>query len=1067
MNGVFSGLYAVLKQAFINKQDKAQESKKFAEEKIYHAQKAIEKKRKKTIRIVIFSGIMISLIAAGAIGVLYLHAPDISAQLPSNTLVVTISSPQSGIVLLLGGPYTVRAEVVGPVDITNVELWDNNDLVGSAQVRATGGYSYQAVWDWTPGLPGIHVLTARAQDSQNQIAISDPILLTISQSDTSVTMDSYTVQEGDTLESIAADLGIILEDLRTYNSVPDPELGLTVGEKILFPISNTQQVATSQTERQFPPNPILPAQFQSIPTTNLSPFSLMVQEQFSSAENPPVSPILTGEAIGCNANLYISDQSNDELGFLVYRYYTTGKQWALIDTIQNTSGNETLQYQVEASLSRQGTLFMVEAFNKQGKSASNPVLISPPQTDDCGQTHWQGVQISDGVLILPPIYEKVYVYMSVDGGQYRRIPSQEGYYLPAVQNGFDMESFVPPITLEEAQVLYEAWGWQGGSLTKIGSGESAGIAGQGLPNPNFDTELKISTLEDFSEVSPGKNEAFIRLEPWEFMWLGKNTGSLQGRVQISLNQFPPTADLNPQGLMAEKDIASTIFEIDFGEVLGIGPNVKTMIKPTLAPGSLQANSGLDSQEINPGVIGLFPGATMDSQNSLQLGLQPGNLQVSPITKGILTANPIDFYIRVLPMQNGKLVGKPSNTVIARYIPPDPNLNIKVDIINPPLVEPIYQTKILKYVPPDFEDPNRWGCVVVTGHDEEVLKKNMNGELYKSLYPIGSEKCPDAYTGGNTPTIGSVLGDVFSGFKYLFNFVTGLYNDFKAFAIELVLDILPCGGLEDICKSVISAAVDYGLTAVGLPPSLPDFDQFAAAAKGELVDMITEEVLANSPVPCIDICKEQLQNAIEMTVDSAMDAMENTSVAPSCVSKDEAHQHGREPWCPPPGIIVKPALRATDQPASAVVEVSLLPGAVAPEDYPECWVTVGISVSKFFKAQDMYGYGLAGGLVYPIEAQTVTMAPYYGENFKVKPLGPGEKDTYVVVFDKTSMGYYLPWTEDMYKNSQVVPSWKQDWYMAVRHSNATLYTISNLPLSGQSFHPESACVTVDQVQFEMP
>jgi hypothetical protein len=40
-------------------------------------------------------------------------------------------------------------------------------------------------------------------------------------------------------------------------------------------------------------------------------------------------------------------------------------------------------------------------------------------------------------------------------------------------------------------------------------------------------------------------------------------------------------------------------------------------------------------------------------------------------------------------------------------------------------------------------------------------------------------------------------------------------------------------------------------------------------------------------------------------------------------------------------------------------------------------------------------------------------------------------------------------------------------MAVLNSNATLYTISNLPLSGKSFHPDSICVTPDQVQFEMP
>jgi len=194
-------------------------------------------------------------------------------------------------------------------------------------------------------------------------------------------------------------------------------------------------------------------------------------------------------------------------------------------------------------------------------------------------------------------------------------------------------------------------------------------------------------------------------------------------------------------------------------------------------------------------------------------------------------------------------------------------------------------------------------------------------------------------------------------------------------------------------------------------------------------------------------------------------MTKTSIAPGCVSESEAHQHGREPLCFPDGIIVKPALHAADQPASAVVEVSLPSGTTIPADYPECRVDVGIQVSKFFQAQTWYGAG--GWLKYPIDAQTVSMTPYYNEIFTVNPLAPGDSATYVVVFDKVAVNYYLPWTYDMYKTSQEVPNWMSDWYAVVRHGNAVMSTWSDFGMSGNLYTDSSSCAAPDQVQFAMP
>ena len=126
--------------------------------------------------------------------------------------------------------------------------------------------------------------------------------------------------------------------------------------------------------------------------------------------------------------------------------------------------------------------------------------------------------------------------------------------------------------------------------------------------------------------------------------------------------------------------------------------------------------------------------------------------------------------------------------------------------------------------------------------------------------------------------------------------------------------------------------------------------------------------------------------------------------------------------------------------------------------------MGIHVSKFFDAQTWYG--ASGWLKYPIEAQTVTMSPYYGENFTVSGLAPGETASFVVVFDKIATYYYLPWTSAMYKQSQIPPNWRSDWFAAVRGSDAVMSTSTDMTYSGY-YTDTSKCAVPDQVQFKMP
>jgi hypothetical protein len=1012
-------------------------------------------------------GILIGGLVLAALGLFafaYTQIPPLQAQLPQNTLIVTIVEPSSGMVLLQGGPYTVRAEVVGPAEVAQVELWADGKLVGSSDAAPTGGYSSLAKWDWTITSPGQHSLFARALDTEGQVAVSTPILLTAVQMDTGVEIRTVLASEGDTLSSVAAANDIPTEAVLAYNDIADPDEPLETGKPVYLPVGQPGSIPPDQPAGPDPQSAPAPAEENLSDASELNnPYLLWLSGLLNSGNTIPTAPLLSAEVLGCRPTLYIGDQSENELGFLVYRYQANLGQWMLIDALGSHKGTGTLLAAVESDLSENGTLFLVEAFNSQGKAASIPVLAVPKDASNCQQaTADQGIQILNGVLIVSPVYQNVYLYLSLGNGQFQRIPEDKNTFLPAVQNGYDLSPFVDdaylPGPLGPSRADYEVWGWQNGGLTRIGNGGTAVAAGEDFPIPLSGGKLQISSLTPtFSDVSPGSDEAKISPDPWELDWFGLNLSDLQGRVQISLSPFPSTASLNPPGLLGEMEIENAgPFTIDFGEILHISQPVES--------GPLQQSPYSGSITINEQVVGSYPGGLEDANSPAQavgqLGGQTGGLNTSQINLDALAPIPLDLYIRVVPLQNGKLAGEPTNMVIAHYIPPDPNAD-EFELAQPPFVNPIYQTKIVKYLPPDFADPNRWGCVVVTGYDESILVPGLFAtNIIKNNYPIGMEKCPKSWSGDNKPTVGSVLGDIFNGFKSLFNFVTGLYNDIKAWAIEQVLLILPCEefGAEKACEDAVNMAVNAGMAAVGLPPSLPDLDQFAAAAKGELVDVIVETTIEQSGVPCVDACEDLLHDAVEGIMDDALEQLTKTPVAPGCVSEHEAHQHGSEPWCPPPGLIVKPAPAAANQPASAVVEVSLVPGAVVPPDDPVCTILVRVQTEKYFQAQTWSGAG--GYLKYPIEAQTVTMNPYLTELIHVSGLAPGETASFVIVFDKTSYNYYLPWTSDMYKNSQEVPSWTRDWFAAVRGADATLFTA--VP-DGYGTN----CAIPDQVQFTMP
>ena len=146
-------------------------------------------------------------------------------------------------------------------------------------------------------------------------------------------------------------------------------------------------------------------------------------------------------------------------------------------------------------------------------------------------------------------------------------------------------------------------------------------------------------------------------------------------------------------------------------------------------------------------------------------------------------------------------------------------------------------------------------------------------------------CPSVYKGQWEPSwYESLWSAITSGVTW----VSQAYNDLKSGIIDVVGSVA-CGG-DETCKKALSASLDMGIVALGIPPTLPNFDQLADWG----FDYLAGELSAAAGCPdevCRSLIKDQLKTALE----------EKKNKNPSCSSEEEAHKMGIEPLCFPDGV----------------------------------------------------------------------------------------------------------------------------------------------------------------------
>lgn len=419
--------------------------------------------------------------------------------------------------------------------------------------------------------------------------------------------------------------------------------------------------------------------------------------------------------------------------------------------------------------------------------------------------------------------------------------------------------------------------------------------------------------------------------------------------------------------------------------------------------------------------------------------------------------PIDkLHIRILPVAKpggGVIVGQPSNAIGAFYasVPP-PQPPIKIHDFSPPH---LFSVEVKSFTPPIFQRASRWGCVIVTGY------KHPAG-IAEQAFPLG-EMCPKSYKGAGNQidSFGDFVDWATGGIADAFDWVSERYDDLKQIAVDVVMKYtffgaqceFIAGAIDDdktgYCRTIADAAVSSGMVALGIPPSIPNYNELIDKGIDHAVQIAAAEITSQTGVPCVGPCEDALRAGFNQ----AGDQLKKSTYTPGCVGEDEAHKHGREPLCLPDFVIAKPAPGAIYTPATATVEITRLFTDKNPESLfdDKCWLGVGFNVDNQFPGGTVTG---PFGNSKEVPAQEINGTLFGGDGVELSPAMPKGSTLVRNVIFQPPQKFIFPWTRQLWIQSQIPPRDEQgpmgpDWFKLYSGGIANIGASINCAANGDT------------------
>ena len=878
------------------------------------------------------------------------RVPSMARQLPPNAtpVQVTLSMPGNNSTWPLNAYIPVKAITRSNQPIQTVDLYVNGALYNS-QV-ASGGLTPNYIlsdWSWQPGSEGKFTLMVRATDVNGRVGVSNMVYIKATAAAGAVS--PVIVEAGQSVESLAQKYGATPESiiqanpgLQPGNSLPEgSQVNVPVDIPVVDPPPGSQQ--GQQGGQQEPaPDVILLGEAMDITLLDNLDFQYKLQGQVDVTVIPPPAPKIWGEVSGCDAVLSISSQSQGkESGFYIYRAKAGDANLERIATVKNPSSTDLFKY-TDPKQAGQVT-YTVAAFNTGGESSSGPVYLNivaaacQPAQPAAGGTQelefQNGISLFNGVLFLEQPVEQAYVYVSVNGGKWDRVPEGQRNFLKGSGYTFDLKLYLDGLiaTLPDTdlEVDLEVWGWDGFTVKFIGKyhysihrtvlsvcsqeGENA-CSGGG----EWVTETNISPDK------PLKDQIFA------FQW--KTSSQVQSKDYVYQMASAPFADPKPHVTSGGNDLIDSTM----GTFSSSGGGFKEYLS-NLYPEKVDVNEIGWLCDKHPGTC---YGAVYNYTSS---GISP--FKYPPGT-------PFTLYVRVAVLKDGGNKGYSlpngwSNTVALHFnTPPLPPQGQEIPLASE--LPSLYDVKILPetYKPPTFLKLEEWGCVTIDGnyyttqvfnseYDKndpdcnDVTKAtcldNQGNQKPKDLWLWqGRRICPAAYEAPPDADLGDLMSYAFGELVKAYDTLAKYFNEGIGIVAGYIAQEIGC----DACAPYIKAGLSWAVASLtGLPPYLPEFEEMASqGAAYAMADIINSFGVAG--IACDESCQTLLKQELFKEIKSAADKIRNAPPQPACVDAAQAKKYGKQPLCLPAYIKTHPASGGADTPGLVKVRITRRAGTEA-------------------------------------------------------------------------------------------------------------------------------------------
>lgn len=488
--------------------------------------------------------------------------------------------------------------------------------------------------------------------------------------------------------------------------------------------------------------------------------------------------------------------------------------------------------------------------------------VHQAQLGSGGVPLWKGFNLNDGILDPHEPVDLLYLYLSVDGKEWGRLPKNPTDYLHPQNGVFDLTSYLKQVANQAGggpvQIHAEVWGWRQGVHTFLGSyfGELTTDGGGLQTTPTGGTQLRVVDYvylgkEHYKQWAALAGDAPDLIE--SFRWTTTLPGVSYALWQVSDSGFPAGSTLNPPGLIHQGMTtgAGGTFDLNFAKYfVGYGGGGGGF-------GGLGSLGGIDIPTSLEDLIG---------------GDQDPSKQFIPWL-------PKAFFVRVVPMKGqyfpglpGVVAGPPSAPIFVAFNPKGG--------YSPKLAPsgPAFEAHVVGFQPYRPADPAYAACFVfnvdVVSCNQMTNPPSCSTPFPKGMLSCGcpgvscsgsSSSCGDISLGGFSDCLQKGAGAFGDALGSLISIGTDLYNG----AVDFITDALAsvaCGGLsgdaKKVCEAGVSVAVNVGLASLGLPPQIPDFDQLMNEGLDYALAYAAQELSAQLGFECDKYCQDLIKAGIE-------------------------------------------------------------------------------------------------------------------------------------------------------------------------------------------------------------